>query len=90
MNSLDALAAARRRRHDSRAVMAGKNRFGCKLPGVRLLADYKPAPAPLHLMLQPSRLASPKIRAFVDYLSWDGGVEPTRSDERPTPIINRN
>jgi DNA-binding transcriptional LysR family regulator len=35
---------------------------------VRLLADYEPAPVPLHLMFQPSRLTSPKIRAFVDYL----------------------
>ena len=34
----------------------------------RLLIDHEPAPTPLHLMLQPSRLASPKIRAFVDYL----------------------
>jgi DNA-binding transcriptional LysR family regulator len=41
---------------------------------VRLLADYEPAPTPLHLMFQPSRLASPKIRAFVDYLveRWRG------------------
>lgn len=35
---------------------------------VRLLADSEPTPVPLHLMFQPSRLASPKIRAFVDYL----------------------
>ncbi|WP_229186901.1 LysR family transcriptional regulator [Bradyrhizobium oropedii] len=34
----------------------------------RLLIAHEPAPAPLHLMLQPARLASPKIRAFVDYL----------------------
>ncbi|MGN1287433.1 MAG: substrate binding domain-containing protein [Bradyrhizobium sp.] len=34
----------------------------------RLLLDHEPAPTPLHLMLQPSPLASPKIRAFVDYL----------------------
>jgi DNA-binding transcriptional LysR family regulator len=34
----------------------------------RLLIDHEPAPTPLHLMLQPSRLAAPKIRAFVDYL----------------------
>ncbi|MEH2612390.1 LysR family transcriptional regulator [Bradyrhizobium sp. AZCC 1693] len=49
---------------------------------VRLLADYEPAPVPLHLMFQPSRLASPKIRAFVDYLveRWRGtnpfGAQP--------------
>ena len=29
---------------------------------VRLLADDEPAPVPLHLMFQPSRLALPKIR----------------------------
>jgi DNA-binding transcriptional LysR family regulator len=42
---------------------------------VRLLADYEPAPVPLHLMVQPSRLASPKIGTFVDYLveRWRGG-----------------
>ena len=28
---------------------------------VRLLADHEPAPVPLHLMFQPSPLASPKI-----------------------------
>jgi hypothetical protein len=41
---------------------------------VRLLADYPPAPVPLHLMFQPSRLASPTIWAFVDYLveHWRG------------------
>jgi DNA-binding transcriptional LysR family regulator len=41
---------------------------------VCLLADYEPAPAPLHALFQPSRLASPKIRAFADYLveRWRG------------------
>ncbi|MEN3348385.1 MAG: hypothetical protein V7632_2020 [Bradyrhizobium sp.] len=34
----------------------------------RVLIDHEPAPTPLHLMFQPSRLASPKVRAFVDYL----------------------
>jgi DNA-binding transcriptional LysR family regulator len=34
----------------------------------RLLRDYEPPPAPLHLLLGPSRLTSPKCRAFVDYL----------------------
>jgi DNA-binding transcriptional LysR family regulator len=29
---------------------------------VQLLVDCEPGPAPLHLMFQPSRLASPKIR----------------------------
>jgi DNA-binding transcriptional LysR family regulator len=45
---------------------------------VRLLADYQPAPVPLHLMFQPSRLASPTIWAFVDYLveHWRGVGPP--------------
>jgi DNA-binding transcriptional LysR family regulator len=34
----------------------------------RILLDYEPPPAPLHLVFQPSRLASPKTRAFADYL----------------------
>jgi DNA-binding transcriptional LysR family regulator len=35
----------------------------------RVLQDYEPAPAPLHLLSQSSRLALPKTRAFADYLS---------------------
>jgi DNA-binding transcriptional LysR family regulator len=34
----------------------------------RILRDHEPAPAPVHLVFQSSRLASPKIRVFVDYL----------------------
>ncbi|WGS20930.1 substrate binding domain-containing protein [Bradyrhizobium sp. ISRA464] len=34
----------------------------------RLLIGHEPAPTELHLTFEPSRLASPKIRAFVDYL----------------------
>jgi DNA-binding transcriptional LysR family regulator len=34
----------------------------------RILIDHEPPPAPLHLLFQPSRLASPKARVFVDYL----------------------
>jgi len=49
----------------------------------RLLIDHEPAPTPLHLMLQPSRLASPKVRAFVDYLveRW-AGIDAFR-----TPLV---
>ena len=55
---------------------------------VRLLADYEPAPAPLHLMFQPSRLASPKIRAFVDYLveRWRG-TDPFESQRHAHGLI---
>jgi DNA-binding transcriptional LysR family regulator len=35
---------------------------------VRVLAAYEPAPAPLHLLFEPSRLALPKTRAFADFL----------------------
>jgi DNA-binding transcriptional LysR family regulator len=34
----------------------------------RILVDHEPPPVPLQLLFQPSRLASPKIRVFVDYL----------------------
>jgi DNA-binding transcriptional LysR family regulator len=35
----------------------------------RVLQDFEPPPAPLHLLSQSSRLASPKTRAFADYLT---------------------
>jgi DNA-binding transcriptional LysR family regulator len=35
----------------------------------RILQHYEPPPAPLHLLSQSSRLASPKTRAFADYLT---------------------
>jgi DNA-binding transcriptional LysR family regulator len=35
----------------------------------RVLQDCEPAPAPLHLLSQSSRLTSPKTRAFADYLT---------------------
>lgn len=35
---------------------------------VRILAGYEPAPTPLHLLFEPSRLALPKTRAFADFL----------------------
>jgi DNA-binding transcriptional LysR family regulator len=44
---------------------------------VRLLAGHEPAPAPLHLMFRPSRLASAKIRVFVNYLV-ERCAEPAR------------
>lgn len=69
MNSLDGLVGAARDgagivRVPSWQVQADLASGGLK----RLLIDHEPAPTPLHLMLLPSRLASPKIRAFVDYL----------------------
>jgi DNA-binding transcriptional LysR family regulator len=69
MNSLDALAAAAK--EGAGIVRVPSWQVEANLAAghlVRLLADYEPAPVPLHLLFQPSRLASPKIRAFVDYL----------------------
>jgi DNA-binding transcriptional LysR family regulator len=69
VNSLDALAAAAKEGAGivrvpswqvEADIMAGSLR--------RILADYEPPPTPLHLVFQPSRLASAKTRAFVDYL----------------------
>lgn len=42
----------------------------------RILLDYEPPPTPINLLFQPSRLTSPKARAFVDYL-----VERWRSSD---------
>jgi DNA-binding transcriptional LysR family regulator len=85
MNSLDALASAAKEGAGIVRVPAWQAEADLAAGHlVRLLADYEPAPAPLHLMFQPSRLASPKIRAFVDYLveRWRG-TDPFTG--RPTP-----
>ncbi|WP_246799458.1 LysR family transcriptional regulator [Bradyrhizobium sp. CCBAU 51753] len=69
MNSLDALVGAAR--DGAGIVRAPSWQVEHDLAAgrlQRLLIDHEPAPTPLHLMLQPSRLASPKVRAFVDYL----------------------
>ncbi|MCC8949825.1 LysR family transcriptional regulator [Bradyrhizobium sp. Arg62] len=69
MNSLDALVSAAR--EGAGIVRVPSWQVQSELADgrlTRLLIDHEPAPTPLHLMLQPSRLASPKIRAFVDYL----------------------
>ena len=78
MNSLDALAAVAKEGAGIVRVpswQAETDLAAGRL--VRLLADCEPAPVPLHLMFQPSRLASPEVRAFVDYLveRWRG-VDP--------------
>ena len=36
---------------------------------VRILKDFEPPPAPLNVLFQSARLASPKTRVFVDYLA---------------------
>lgn len=69
MNSLDALVAAARDGAGIVRVPSWQVQSDLSSGRLRrLLLDHEPAPTPLHLMLQPSRLASPKIRAFVDYL----------------------
>jgi DNA-binding transcriptional LysR family regulator len=87
MNSLDALATAAK--EGAGIVRVPSWQAEADLAAgrlVRLLAEYEPAPVPLHLMFQPSRPASPKIRAFVDYLveRWREvdpfGVQP-RTDQ---------
>jgi DNA-binding transcriptional LysR family regulator len=84
MNSLDALATAAKEGAGIVRVpswQAETDLAAGRL--VRLLADYEPAPVPLHLMFQPSRPASPKIRAFVDYLveRWRG-IDPFGAQPR--------
>lgn len=75
VNSLDALVTAAK---DGAGIMrvpswqieadlaAGRLR--------RILVDHEPPPTAIHLLFQPSRLTSPKARAFVDYLveKWHG------------------
>ena len=84
MNSLDALATAAK--EGAGIVRVPSWQAEADLAAgrlVRLLAEYEPAPVPLHLMFQPSRLASPKIRAFVDYLveRWRG-IDPFGAQPR--------
>ncbi|MGY4317343.1 LysR family transcriptional regulator [Bradyrhizobium sp. JR3.5] len=81
MNSLEALVNAAR--EGAGIVRAPSWQVQSDLASGRLqplLIDHEPAPTPLHLMLQPSRPASPKIRAFVDYLveQW-GKIDAVRA-----------
>lgn len=69
-NSLDALVVAAKEgsglvRVPSWQVMDEINAGNLR----RVLQDYEPSPTTLHLLSQPSRLASPKTRAFADYLT---------------------
>ena len=81
MNSLEALVAAARDGAGIVRVPSWQVQSDIASGRLqRLLIDQEPAPTPLHLMLQPSRLASPKIRAFVDFLveQW-GKIDAFRS-----------
>lgn len=69
VNSLDALVAAAKQ--GAGIVRVPSWQVGAELAAGRLrriLVDHEPPPVPLHLLFQPSRLASPKIRVLVDYL----------------------
>ncbi|TAI63067.1 LysR family transcriptional regulator [Bradyrhizobium sp. Leo170] len=69
MNSLDALAAAAKEGAGIVRVPSWQVDADIRAGSLRrILANYEPPPTPLHLVFQPSRLASPKTRAFVDYL----------------------
>ncbi|MBO4222762.1 LysR family transcriptional regulator [Bradyrhizobium neotropicale] len=69
MNSLDALAAAAKEGAGIVRVPSWQVDADIRAGSLRrILTDYEPPPTPLHLVFQPSRLASPKTRAFVDYL----------------------
>ncbi|KJC40083.1 hypothetical protein UP09_23855 [Bradyrhizobium sp. LTSP885] len=73
MNGLDAVVGAVRYRAGIQRVSSWQMQDGLVAGGLqRLLIDHELAPIPLHLISQPSRLASPNIRAIVDYLAERG------------------
>ncbi|MHC2330785.1 LysR family transcriptional regulator [Bradyrhizobium sp. USDA 4454] len=83
MNSLEALVAAARNGAGIVRVPAWQVQSDLANGRLqRLLIDHEPAATPLHLMFQPARLASPKIRAFVDYLveQW-GKIDAFRTPQ---------
>lgn len=69
MNSLDALVAAAKQGAGIVRVPSWQVEADIAAGALqRLLCDYEPPPAPLHLLLGPSRLTSPRCRVFVDFL----------------------
>jgi DNA-binding transcriptional LysR family regulator len=69
VNSLDALVSAAK--EGAGIIRVPSWQVGADLAAGRLrriLLDHEPSPTPVHLLFQSSRLASPKIRVFVDYL----------------------
>lgn len=63
---------------------------------VRILKDFEPPAAPLNVLFQSARLASPKTRVFADYLveRWRQldpfGSRPTRSSVTDAPPAERS
>ena len=69
VNSLDALVSAAKQGAGIVRVPSWQVEAEIAAGGLqRILLDFEPPPTPLHLLFQPSRLASPKTRVFVDYL----------------------
>ena len=69
VNSLDALVTMAK--HGAGIVRVPSWQVGADLAGghlQRILRRHEPAPTPLHLLFQPSRLPSTKTRAFADFL----------------------
>ena len=90
MNSLDALATAAK--EGAGIVRVPSWQAEADLAAgrlVRLLADHEPAPVPLHLMFQPSRLASPKIGPS-SITSSSAGAASIRSAHSPAPADKQN
>jgi DNA-binding transcriptional LysR family regulator len=69
VNSLDAVVSAAKQGAGIVRVPSWQVEAEIAAGGLqRILLDFEPPPTPLHLLFQPSRLASPKTRVFVDYL----------------------
>jgi DNA-binding transcriptional LysR family regulator len=69
VNSLDALVSAAREGAGIVRVPSWQVEADIATGALqRILLDFEPPPTPLHLLFQPSRLASAKTRIFVDYL----------------------
>src|SRR6185437_685958 len=72
-NSLDALVSAAREGAGIARVPSWQVAAEIEAGHLQqVLAEHDQPPTPVHLLFQPSRLASPKTRLFVDYLvaSW--------------------
>jgi DNA-binding transcriptional LysR family regulator len=69
INSLDALVTAARDGAGIVRVPSWQVRDDLAAGRLqRILREYEPVPAPLHLLFEASRLAAPKTRIFADYL----------------------
>lgn len=82
-NSLDALVSAAKEGAGIARVpswqVATEIEAGCLQ---RILTEHAYPPTPVHLLFQPSRLASPKTRMFVDYLVESWRSEPFGANTR--------